>query len=249
LVKDKGRLFIKMKTLLDISEETYYFELERKEKINTRLTIPLTIFFFLMGVLGYFLQHIDYGRDTTLLFALLSFAIINVIFEAYFLIKILCFYKYAYLAKLSETARYHCDVEKYYGNACFSKLSKEDKESCIKKKFEDYILKSYIKCSDINTSNNDKKNMYLVRAFYPLFGLIIFLLLAFVPFSVRRSKFPEIQKIEVINFNRKEVNMTETKKPIDKETQPEPVVEPKTPDVRLILENASEEKIKTKKKD
>jgi len=237
-----------MKTLLDISEETYYFELERKEKINSRLTMLLTIFFFLMGGLGFFLQHIDYGFDTIFFFALLLPALIIIILELYFLIRILYFYKYAYLPKLSETAKYYRDVEKYYEDPYFSKVSKEEKEDRIKKKFEDYIIESYIKCSDINISNNDKKNMYLVRAFYPLFGLTVFIILAFVPFSARRNKFPEIQKIEVTNFNKKEVSVSDTKETSDKEAQSEPV-EPQKPDVRSIRENAKEEKIKTKNKD
>lgn len=172
----------------DFFKENYFFEIDRKNQLARVLNIP----FGLLVILGSSLLYIV--KNTSIPFywfealpIILGFIIM--IFVIYFLIKSYYNYTYGFVASSEE-------LKKYYTDLCAYNQKEADKI------FLEFVTSEYSKYADINASNNDKKSSYLHKANGALIILLIFVILAWLPYvwkDMHKAKI--IQNVKIVNFH------------------------------------------------
>lgn len=135
-------------------KENYFFEIERKDKISSRITEPITVLTILIGLIGASIKDIRYPFNTIEAMQIASFivCIIYIAKSFYFFSKFVFGYKYKYIATTSNIIKYYDDLLQHkLANSDF------DPESSLL----EYLQKTYSEAAHKNAINNDKKSEYL----------------------------------------------------------------------------------------
>ncbi len=171
------------KELLSIFERRYYSEIERKDKINSSMSIPIAILAPIVGFYGYNISNVKIIFCTigsivsSLLFIFLSlFLILSIIM----VFKTLVGYEYGYLPYLLKAWEHLNDLDQYYKQDYF-KLVGKDTDELFKADFYDFILSAYIKYTDMNIRSNISKLRFRYLAHVSIF--ISFILTVFIIFN------------------------------------------------------------------
>ncbi len=229
-------------TFLNHCKEAYYFELERKDRINSNVNIHITIITIVIGAIAFFLNNLPDPQINIILIMifylslLLSSVFTLIVF--YIIFKTITGYKYEFIASTETFENYINDVNAY--NKQVSKNEKID----INTKFENLLFKQFCKCATRNQINNDKKSGYLNSLSRKLSITVILIFFTSIPFFILNFT-PEnkIQNIRIINFEDSEMLDKKDETPINKNTndsdktnnqKPEP---PKEPTTRTVLES------------
>lgn len=160
-----------IKERLELYKAMYYYELDVKEKINSRVSIPLGVITLLLGGGFYFVKDIfdfaDGGLKSIYIF-LLSLYIIFIIASVISLICSYYGYEYHYLQKSSDIEKYIVDIKKYYEenyDVYFKKPGGPSKECLIEKDVKEFLIKSFIDTTQNNQElnfNKLKKQRYAI---------------------------------------------------------------------------------------
>lgn len=148
---------------LELYKQMYYFELEQKEKINSRVTIPLGVIVALIGLSGYLFKYIRkmpneiwVGYYRTFLFIFIALICISIMIMAMAYYG----YEYMYICIPSKIEENYNKTKEYY-DANYDEYFKEEtsrsKDELIKDDFNENIIKQYIETTDNNSKLNEKK--------------------------------------------------------------------------------------------
>ena len=164
--------------LFKLYEKFYFHEIDIRERLNSRLQIPLTIIALLFGFLAYMLQNKcdKVGNfSETLFWILFSLSIIAVCFSIMFFIFSWYSYKHKLLPSAISTDQYKDELVEHYKDH-------EDPEKLVKKYLKKYLYDYYRDFSSENTIINDRKSFYLHLTNLSLIFSIVFSFLTFIPY-------------------------------------------------------------------
>lgn len=225
------------KHIYELFRDAYEFEHQRKDAINSRLSLAYTALIVIIGAGSYFINNMNFTPINTLkvvFFVLLAMLLMTVAFAFYYLFKCLFFYKYRYVARPDLIDKYIAQLRDY--------KEKSSKPIDISEKMEDFLKSQYIDAASKNRANNKIKNGYFVRALMSIFLASLFLAFLAIPYYA--LKITEPTKIVYVNVkNLSEISKMlsdEQKKDYEDtsipESEPEPI-EPTPPPVENITEN------------
>lgn len=223
----------------------YNYELEQKEKINNRITIPMAIITLLIGLAVFYFKNLDdigtniwgyaffviYG-----IYVLLILVTICLIFRAYYN------YEYAYIpspdvveADIKKIIRYYDEnYEQYF-------KEKGPKQDLIEQDIENMISEYYKKSINRNIPMNEKKLKLLRYTGNTLLLALCFAAVSIIPYQIAYKETKEIKiKIEqfddlnkLINEGVKKLNQNNTNNE-DKTSTPPP--KPEVSEPRVVQE-------------
>jgi predicted outer membrane lipoprotein len=168
----------------DFYEKLYFYELDFREKLESRLKLPMTAFAILTAM-ALFLFDDNLKEKTNELSCI--FLVIYIAGCLMLLLSIFFFIRswYGYTYKMLPNA---VVIENYYQDmyAHYNDLNKEKSKEWTNDKFDEYLLTTFRDYAAFNTVNNDKKsyNLYLSNtamlislallfvAYYPYYSLV-----------------------------------------------------------------------------
>lgn len=186
------------KELLQFYQYYYHFELEEKNKINSRLNFPLAIITLIMGIVSFYLNDLPYlkiGGLEIFFYSVFICLILSIIFSFYFFIR--CFYRYPY-EYISTTF----EINNYLNNLReYNKTVPKNSQVIIEKEFEDFLMDQYVNYATNNTKNNERKSKYLHNTHTSLIIALIFVVLTSIPFYIIKYKSTKQPvKVEISNL-------------------------------------------------
>ncbi|WP_256587238.1 hypothetical protein [Pseudomonas sp. Irchel s3a12] len=166
-------------------EKIYFYELERKEKLISRLNLPLAILGVLLSFLSYMLGKAPGSEDG---FAGVSFWIL-------YLCAVFCLLCGAYYFRSSWQLRDFdrglptlTELENYRAEATSHFAVHGENQDDAETYFKTIILSYYIEGATVNTVNNDKRGSKLVSLANSVTLTMIFSVLSFVPFYTHQQE-------------------------------------------------------------
>jgi hypothetical protein len=145
--------------LRQLYEKLYFQEVDARDKLQTRLQIPLTLILSVIGALVFLLQNFDYqiGSWTAFrvafLFFLLCGAVILVLAMKWF-VNALYNNEYHFLPDSAQTAKYKELLEQTYE-------SYGNKDALVSDAMDKYVLGYYVQFAALNTQVNDRRAAYI----------------------------------------------------------------------------------------
>ena len=214
--------------IYELFKDAYEFEHQRKDAINSRLSLVFTALTVIIGATTYFINNMNFTPINTVrvvFFTLLGALVTIIGLALYYLFRCLFFYKYSYVARPSLIDKYITELEDYE--------EKLGSPINIEEKIEYFLKSQYRDCTSRNRANNKRKNGYFIRVLMAVFLASIFLSLLAIPYYV--TKFMESKQIVYVNIeNFREISKMSNEKETW-EPEPEPV-EPTPPAVEEINE-------------
>lgn len=172
---------MKKQDLFQIYEKSYFHEIDMREKLSSRMQIPLAIIVAEISLLGYVLQklnNIQSGLYGLLFIICYILSTILVLLSIYFFIRSWYNFEYAFLPTADETENYQKELNSFYEEYA-------ERETLTQNAMFDYVYDYYKKCSTKNTLNNDKRSIYihktssfLILAFVGIFVTLLFVTLS-----------------------------------------------------------------------
>jgi len=218
----------------------YFFELNRKDQLASAVTIPAGLITFIGGAIIAILNTIDKPfncLEITELF-LLILATVAILVSIFFLIKSYFNYGYGFIATSLEIMKYKKELEEFYNDD-------EDKDKIVQNKIESFVNKEYVKYTDLNTRNNDRKSSFIHKANWALIFSIILMVLAGIPHVVKSAIDGDlVYKIQIVKKQNGNNIMADNEDDSNEQSQQETEnvsrpAEPTPPEGRVILEDTT----------
>lgn len=212
--------------LVEHYKRLYYFELDRKDKINSNVHLPMTIVALSIGAVSFFINNLPSlaANDNwpIIFFFFLSCSVVSIILSVYLIFKTYTGYSYEYVSSTADIDNYVNELQKFNREA--GKKTRVD----IQEKFLSLLLKQYCKCATTNSENNDKKAAYFRKSSISIMVAVVLIgITAFPFFATHYNSSPKVQRIEIVNF--KEITMAKEKKDKDDSTKTKVSVRPASP--------------------
>lgn len=137
-------------------EKCYLFELERREKINARLNVPMGIIVANFGLIGYLLKtpSVEFlGIYTTAIVLSVSALFVG----CYHFKSCWSGMTDKFMPTLEEIETYHSTLVEHY-DSC------ENSGELVKAAFYDFLLSSYAEYGTFNAKNNDIRSTQLYKS-------------------------------------------------------------------------------------
>ena len=148
-----------MDRILEFSREQYYWEAQRRDKLNSASSLPIGLATTSGAILASTLSKITYPYDTYeyIVIVVLSFSMLFLLIFAFHTIRLLLGPIYKYVAVSDEVVEFWKKTEKFY--EVTPKLGSGER------KFDEFLIKTYSDCASINCKNNDDKShrLYLMN--------------------------------------------------------------------------------------
>ncbi|WP_234122363.1 hypothetical protein [Clostridium hydrogenum] len=148
-------------------EKMYYQEIEQKEKINSRTSIPLSVIFLLVASLGFFFKDIKkFPNATWVGYYKISLAAYCILVCMDIVLVCVAYYGYSYKYIQSPVIleKDYKIIDKYFNDnyeKYFKINTNKTKEELIISGFKDHLCDQYATCTENNTKLNEKKLIYL----------------------------------------------------------------------------------------
>ncbi len=171
------------KHLLDHYKHSYYYELDRRDKIVTNLNLPISIAILIIGSALFLLNSstLCLANMWSMVFLALLFCSVScIVISVFYIYKALTGYEYKYISLPTEINEYVNQHLKY--NDAVSKNKQISTEEAFFKLLQD----QYCMCSTINAQHNDARIDYVRRTWISLLVTIIALGLTNIAFLVMR---------------------------------------------------------------
>jgi hypothetical protein len=218
------------KELFKLYEKLYFHEIESRDKITSRLQLPLAIFVSILSMLGFMIRNINFHLDTTLIvsyYVCLFITITPVFFGIYYFIKAFYGHEYQLMPTASETEEYNLKLHKTYEEF-------DSGKELAEKYLTEYLYKDYHECSSVNSETNDKRSEFIHRSNFFIILSILPLLVTFLMFSfahIDKNNKDNTQETSTKYYHREVEAMT------DKENAKIPPPPPPPPPKRHIRED------------
>lgn len=171
--KTKGR-----RPLADVYEKLYFHELEAREKLYSRLQVPMAVIISMVGLLGFMLQNLQRGQTGTGAFAFYASFFLSALFifmSGFHLRNAAWGHEYAFLPTARAWDAYRRDCESTYKEF-------ENADDLIEDALREAIYQEHIKSSSINAGINDRRSYSIYLAIRYLIIAVVFVFGAFVSF-------------------------------------------------------------------
>ena len=158
----------------------YYWELERKDKLNLSLTIPGGVIVLIISVIIYFLGSVPMNREgiiTTIFFGTLILLGTTTIFSIYFLVRAYFGYKIGFIDTTEELSDLQKNLTNYH-----KLMSSKSIEDMVLNDLGEELLSQYSKYTDANTNTNDRKSGFLHNSLIAIIFSLILLLVTSIPY-------------------------------------------------------------------
>jgi hypothetical protein len=143
--------------LFKLYKKLYFHEIEAREKLNSRLQLPLTIIVAQIGLVAYVVNASKIPDDSLicrLYVILLVVTLVALVFAIYFFVRSWFNYTYSFLPVARETENYRTLLQETYDGY-------EEKDKLIQDALFDYLYNAYIESSSKNAQNNDTRSIFL----------------------------------------------------------------------------------------
>jgi len=157
--------------LFELYQQMYFYELEAREKITSRLQLPLAILLAALSFFGLMIQGLDVAtlaRENVTFLTLLVVSFSAVAVAAGFFVRALWGHTYDFIPTPDVTEGYKEELISTYKEF-------DDCDDLVAKYLKEYIYRYYSECASKNTHVNDtrsealhKCNSCLVLAAIPL---------------------------------------------------------------------------------
>lgn len=164
--------------LFKLYEKLYFYEIDIREKFNSRLQLPLAILVAQISFLGYMLRNAGFSEPTFLLtaFWLLYFgSCVSTSFAIFHFVRSWYGYTFSFIPAAKKTEEYHQKLIKLYKEY-------DNSEELVKNGIDQYLYKYYQECSSVNTDNNDNKSLKLHKSMSWVIAAILLSFFAFIPY-------------------------------------------------------------------
>lgn len=137
-------------------EKCYLFELERREKLNARLNVPMGVIVANFGLIGYLLKTlpVEFLGIYTITLVLSVFALL---FGCYHFKNCWSGITDKFMPTLEEIETYHSVLVEHY-DGC------DNSDELVKVAFYDFLLTSYAEYGTFNAKNNDFRSTQLYKS-------------------------------------------------------------------------------------
>lgn len=188
----------------ELYEKLYFHEVEAREKISSRLQIPLALLLSVTSVYAILVKGISFENGSLWNFCFGGFFLFSValfITSASYFVKSFYGHTYEFIPSALTTESYRNKLIETYSDY-------DECDELVDKHFNEYIFRYYNECSSANTVVNDKRseflhkcNTYLILTALPLaIAFLIFTLSGVDKNSVEKEFKVQISKpIELIN--------------------------------------------------
>jgi hypothetical protein len=213
----------------DFYEKLYFHEIDAREKLYARITVPLAILISLAGALAFILQNLQTGQFTFIawiFYSMFGSACAFVLLASYYLKGATSGDEYQFLGSANVWDKYHRDCDELYA-------AEGEKDRHVEAAVRNSICGEYVRCATINAAVNDKRSHSL---FYTIKFLIIAGLLSLVAFIIfyfgglekgSAAPQPEAKVLPIVNLKGRDMT---TEKP----ALPPP---PPAPPARVVRED------------
>jgi hypothetical protein len=184
--------------LLVLYDKLYFHEIEMREKITSRLQVPLTLAVTLSGAFAFLFQHYDYARwkldaahTTFLFFALVSIGAL--IFATNSIRVAWVDNAYKFMPFAQQTADYRELLKTTYANV-------QNAPALVDLYTREYIVRELVESSSYNAKVNDLRSESIDKANQLILLTTAMLLIAFVTFQfgeLDESKVKRPQEVTV----------------------------------------------------
>lgn len=221
--------------LTEIYSQHYFHELERKDNLNNSLTIPIGVVSVIFGALIIVIKEIEITY-TLFEYAQIACIVLTLIASAFacvYICKSLLRFTYWMLPNSKVIEEYNIKLNEYY--LILGKLPNEALQIANSETIS-YATDLYIKYSNDNAKNNDKKSALIFKANSALIIAVIFLAASSIPYLIKTLKNPNtVQKVEITNLKELRMNILSA---TNQNLPPVPApVKPAPPPGKLIREH------------
>jgi len=161
-------------------EAIYKSEVERREKLFSRMSLPIALLTPILGLWAYMLNKFNLNGQVVaglIFLALMISSLIIALLIIFFLAKALYGFTDKLLPPSVELIKYHNLLQKTYENY-------EQADAIIDDFFMKFLRDSYIDYSSQNSDNNDERTKYIVRALISITMMIFISFLGFCFFEL-----------------------------------------------------------------
>ncbi len=196
-----------MSTLFDFYKELYEKEIDYKEKISNRISVPIGIISLLSGLDSYLLLNTAFSTNDSYCIALLVLIVlfnVSLGVSVYYTVKSYHGYKYLYISYPKEIEEYSKPLRNYYSenyDAFFSNTDLSIEELTYNHVKKELLYEMYLTMSDHNMKLNKKKTKYLFRTGMSIAIAIILGIAASTVFILQYKIVQEADKQEITNEN------------------------------------------------
>lgn len=166
--------------LFNLYEKQYYHEIEARDKLNSRLQIPLAVLVAIVGFMGFMLQNRSSevaGLAVWIFWVFYLAASISTVFAIIFFRKSW----FGHTDKLLPTAK-QSEEYRYELIELYSKY--ENKDELVKDGMRKYLYDYFVQFSSINTINNDSRSYNLYKMTVSLTIATMCSFAAFIPYQL-----------------------------------------------------------------
>ena len=168
---NKDQLFL-------LYEKLYFNELDRREKLSSRLNIPLAILVAIIGFMSFMLKNAPRDIETiwhTVFWIFFIATCIAIVVGAWFFKSSWFGHTDKLLPTANETENYRETLIELYEEY-------EEKDALVETVLKEYLYNYYKQFSSENTTNNDARAYHLYRATYAITVAVLFAFISFIPY-------------------------------------------------------------------
>lgn len=185
--------------LEQLFRDFYYFEHDRKARINTDRSLPIVILTVISGILTYYAQNIPRIEIGIIYFLFISTvvgALICIVYSIFFLKKTFFNYDYNYVASPKEL-----DIRALELHYHHTRYGAPNIEDAMLESIRDDIIYYYKESTNNNIDSNNQKQYDVNMSLKWLFIAIVFLIISMLPFYILNDNTDNIPKVEIIEQN------------------------------------------------
>lgn len=185
---------------IDLFKELYKDELDFKEKINAKISIPTSVVILLFGAVFYFISNLKYLTIEPwryIFYFLFTFFLIALIVVVFFIFRAYYNYKYQVLQTpviFSEYIKELINDFKKHDN----KHNHEDEDRFVSERLNHYLNFSYMRNTEINAWLNSKKLVCLKYISWFLIIAVTIGALSIIPYQLAFEEKSEVQQVKII---------------------------------------------------
>lgn len=189
--------------LFNLYQKQYYHEIEVRDKINSRMQIPLAVLVAVLGFLGFMLQNRSpevQGAVVAVFWAFYISASISVTLAIVFFRKSWFGHTDKLLPTAKQSEAYRKELVELYAEF-------ENEDELVNAAMRQYLYDYYVEFSSINTVNNDSRSYNLYKMTVALTVATVCAFGAYIPYQLNgfdKGNHTKPVQVEVINLPRKE---------------------------------------------
>jgi hypothetical protein len=168
---------------IELYEKLYFHELDRRDKINERLSTPVGALVATTGIVTYLLNGNARISDQTYL----------VLFWL-FLVAAVCallaggwYFRNAWFGHTDRHVATAAEIEDYHSKLEATYKDQPDAAALVDGHFEDFLLDTYRRSATTNATNNDQRSTALYYAGIWLTSAVVLSLLSTIPYYLGKA--------------------------------------------------------------